>query len=209
MPISLEPPPIEELAAAMRDRAWLDMRVVGGGELVRVMPVNLSIWPDRDEVTVEQEYLQRGDFQKRQVTVDAEDIMWSRPTICGISDVEIPELPECEDQPPTDELASHILDTLAFLHGVTPKQVKEGLPAQARKVCVRLMWELTHLPQSKIPHHFGYQRGAQTTYTLNDTQRPELIAEVKRAHELLEQRMGRKLPPFPRTSVPRGRKRVL
>lgn len=193
----------------MRDRAWLDMRVLDVGELIRVMPVNLSIWPDRDEVTVRQEYLRAGDFQERKVTVDAEDIMWSRPTICGISDVEIPELPSYDERPETDELASNILTTVAFMYSLTEKEVKEGYEPTARKICVRLMWELTHLPQSQIPHHFGYQRGAQTTYTLNDTQRPEVVPRVKAAHELLEQRMGRKLPAFPRTSVPRNRKRVL
>lgn len=209
MPLSLDPPPIEDLAAAMYGRTLLDMRVVGTGELIRVMPVNLSIWPDRDELTVEQEYLHGGDFRKRVVTVDAEDIMWSRPTICGISDVEIPELPESEGEEDADELARHVLATFCHISGLSEKELKSGAEPRWRKLCVRLMWELTTLPQTQIPHHFGYQKLAQMTYVLNDTEATDMVKALKTAHELLEIRMGRKLVPPARHYLARNRKRVL
>jgi hypothetical protein len=47
------------------------------GTLERVCPLNITIWPNRDEVLLRQEYHHREETTHHELTVNAEDIMWA------------------------------------------------------------------------------------------------------------------------------------
>lgn len=79
----LEPPSIEELAAALKEGTWLDIRVVDAGTLQRVKIECLHIYQSRDLVTVVQNFRVTPEtVQVSQCTldVDCEDIMYMEPT---------------------------------------------------------------------------------------------------------------------------------
>jgi hypothetical protein len=201
-----DPPPIEEIATAMRDRQWLDMKVLDHGTLERVCPLNITIWPNRDEVLLRQEYHHREETTHHELTVNAEDIMWARPTILDVRDVEPPILRDPEEEPTPDYISRAIIDTISFTEGIPAKVWFEGSrphETHCRKLAIRLMWELTSLNQTSIPQFFGYTSGGMTNNALHYTAKnyPE---RVRQLWDLMQIRVGHTLRPVKRTD-PRSR----
>lgn len=204
--MTLKPPPLERIAEAIRDRELLDVRVVGEGVLPRVCPINLTVWEGHDDVTFSQEYLADGDFHKAEYTFDAEDVMWLKPTICGISDVEPPRVRALKRLPDDEQMIQHVLDTVAFIYDLKRDDIlnhRQTTP-QVRYLAMLLLYEVTDMSQHAIPQHFGYQsptplHSAQREVGLyrkipKEQEHLDRIAEVRRAHGLLEQRVGGELP---------------
>jgi hypothetical protein len=201
-----DPPPIEEIATAMRDRQWLDMRVLDHGTLERVCPLNITIWPNRDEVLLRQEYHHREETTHHELTVNAEDIMWARPTILDVRDVEPPILRDPEEELTPDYIARAIIDTISFTEGTPAKVWFEGSrphETHCRKLAIRLMWELTSLNQTSIPQFFGYSSGGMTNNALHYTAK-NYAERVRQLWDLMQIRVGHTLRPVKRTD-PRSR----
>jgi hypothetical protein len=201
-----DPPPIEEIATAMRDRQWLDMRVLDHGTLERVCPLNITIWPNRDEVLLRQEYHHREETTHHELTVNAEDIMWARPTILDVRDVEPPILRDPEEEPTPDYISRAIIDTISFTESIPAKVWFEGSrphETHCRKLAIRLMWELTSLNQTSIPQFFGYTSGGMTNNALHYTAK-NYAERVRQLWDLMQIRVGHTLRPVKRTD-PRSR----
>lgn len=204
--MTLKPPPLERIAEAIRDRELLDVRVVGEGVLPRVCPINLTVWEGHDDVTFSQEYVSDGDFHKAEYTFDAEDVMWLKPTICGISDVEPPRVRALRDLPDNEKMVQHVLDTVAFVYNRKVDDIlnhRETVP-QVRYLAMLLLYEVTNMSQHMIPQHFGYKsitplHSALMEVGLNrripkEQEHLDRIERLRQAHELLETRVGRTLP---------------
>jgi hypothetical protein len=201
-----DPPPIEEIATAMRDRQWLDMKVLDHGTLERVCPLNITIWPNRDEVLLRQEYHHREETTHHELTVNAEDIMWARPTILDVRDVEPPILRDPEEEPTPDYISRAIIDTISFTESIPAKVWFEGSrphETHCRKLAIRLMWELTSLNQTSIPQFFGYTSGGMTNNALHYTAK-NYAERVRQLWDLMQIRVGHTLRPVKRTD-PRSR----
>lgn len=97
---NLEPPSIAELATALQDASWLDMRVVDAGSLQRVRIECLHIYRERDVVTVSQNYRVTPNtvgMSQCTMDVDCEDIMYIIATetesVDDVSPLEAPKDP--------------------------------------------------------------------------------------------------------------------
>lgn len=100
---SLEPPEIGELAQALADGEWVDMRVVDVGTFERVKIEALHIYQEKDVVTVVQNFRVTPDSGLTQyvLDVDCEDIMYMHPTECEAAD-EVTPIEQPESPPPDD-----------------------------------------------------------------------------------------------------------
>jgi hypothetical protein len=194
MGISLRPPPIEKLAGYIQDGQYVDMRVCDQGRFERVMPLNLTIHRDHDELEVRQDVPDGKEVQSRVFRFDCEDIMTVQPTVFELDDVEAAKLEDGEHGLTDEALAREILQTVAFMHGATANEIKDGTNETVwyRQLCIRLMWEVSKRGQSNIPQLFGYSSGGTTHNALYQTaKKPD---HVLRLHSLLQTRLGVRLP---------------
>lgn len=93
----LDPVPLATLGEAMKDAAWLDMRILDHGSVPRVRVQSILVTPTNDIVELYQEY---GEDDYRHLEVDSEDIMGAVPSCFERADVPEP----C---PPTFDQATH------------------------------------------------------------------------------------------------------
>jgi hypothetical protein len=150
-------------------------------------------------VLLRQEYHHREETTHHELTVNAEDIMWARPTILDVRDVEPPILQDPEEEPTPDYIARAIIDTISFAEGIPAKVWFEGAGAEThcRKLAIRLMWELTSLNQTSIPQFFGYTSGGMTNNALHYTAK-HCAERVRELWNLAQVRVGHTLRPVKR-----------
>lgn len=90
--ISLDPPPLVSVAEHMRDETWLDVKVVGEPVLERVRLVQIIVNRHEDYLVFTQERPgadENGKLETIEVEhkVDAEDVMYLKPTIFELADI--------------------------------------------------------------------------------------------------------------------------
>lgn len=194
--MDLEPPSLETVASWIHDEQWIDMRICGKGMFERVLPFAVTIHRNLDELHCRQDYQLDGIVTQAYHDFDCEDIMWWRPTICGLEDVEPRELSKVRQEVSDEYLAGEILETVAFMSGHGIQTIKDsGTCSHERQVCIRLMWEASDLGAGKIPELFGYASGGMFTSAMRMTAKDKnRVDEIKRAYALLETRVGHRLP---------------
>lgn len=111
----MDPVPLDRIAEAMRDNAWVDMRVVDLGLLARVRIQSVTVTPHNDTLELYQEL--PGDRYVHH-EVDSEDVMYM-----GESTFEREDVPE-----PKEKLTSGGADPAEYDHPF----MKYKLPSEAR-----------------------------------------------------------------------------
>lgn len=201
----LEPPDISELAQALANREWLDMRVVDAGDFERVRIDCLHIYSDRDVVTVVQNFRMTPDaagLTQYALDVDCEDIMYMLPTGCEGADEVVPI--EAPEKAPTKEHDSVKDAAIAAVVEVTGGSIIELIKALAaghgrhaqdvvnqRHLVLWAVFEMTDLSPSDICWELGWRspmpfQSARYKFTGKhaDEKWRKIIAEiVKRARE--------------------------
>jgi hypothetical protein len=197
LPVALKPPDIERIAEAVRDQEWLDIRAIDEGRLIRVMPVNITVWPDRDDVTFRQEYIADGDYRSNEWVIDAEDIMALHPSIHGVTDVERPRVADTGLLPEDAVMCRHAIETVAFVYKMdtsTLLQLVGGATPLVRYFAIMLMWETTGLSQTEICAVVGY-KSPQPYYSARLAMKDaDTLARLRQMYSLMEERVGRTLP---------------
>jgi hypothetical protein len=206
----LEPPEISELAAAMRDGTWLDMRVVDVGDFERVKVTCLHIYPDRDVVTVVQNFRLTPEsvgLTQFVVDIDCEDIMAMDTTMCESADdvqhLEVAERPmNAEDTSFFEHQKDMVIQAVAELAGGTPMELMKSLTGGSRKgqdvidrrhLVLWVLFEMTDLTPSDLCWELGWKSPMpfqSCRYKFNgphtDEKWPKLLkAIMERVDELL------------------------
>lgn len=245
----LDPVPLDQLAAYLRDETWLDLQVVEHGLVRRGRVIEIRVRRLDEEIAVEQEYVAEGrkpddetPVERLQHAFDHDSIRWARPTSFEIQDVPPPDLrsPEQKQQaarahaeqaardkarehfeanplynpppwqvPPQDAYSWRTVERIIKDHpdvrDIRAAAIKSlstftGLPVDellwdskkpatmARKWCIRMVYELTDVPQSDIAYLFGYRSGGMSTFALRET---EDIPCARSRFAEMEQWLGR------------------
>ena len=222
----LEPVSIREIAEAIRDRTWLDARVLERSIIARVQINAIRIDREAEILTLVQEYLDDEADRPgvRAFDVDAEDVMWIRPTECEIEDVPTPRTAG----PPLDEhgnvvegfwtsvVWSHVVLAVADAFGMTQDAFSRELtpPYTARDrddvilrryVALGTLYELTPLEVSTCVHTVGWQ-SSQPWVTLRFKLAPrnggdDLRRYIVKAMDIVRGRLGSRLPRRARASA--------
>lgn len=158
---SLDPATIEELATAMAEQTWVDMRVVPGGIAERVLVIGLLIRREEEEVEIEQWIEdEQGDIERRTHWIHAEEIWWIKPTQFQRGDELRPFEPKGKRQS-ADNALDAALRAVADHYGVPPDEVKavatHRLDSNHYRYWVMLVYEeLTGRKGSDVTTIFGY-----------------------------------------------------
>lgn len=129
----LDPVALDKLAAYMRDETWLDIRICDHGPVERVQIMNITVWPDHEDVTMRQEVMRGEDIHELQLEADAEDIMWARPTAfpepLDVQEAKPVEPPREEEFMPgrLEEAYDATLDAVAFAHSMSRAELDKEL----------------------------------------------------------------------------------
>lgn len=168
--LALEPVGLAKLAEALRDGAWLDMRVVGVGTVERVQIETINVHRERDVIVVEQKWPDGNEVGHTQMAFDAEDVRWVRETQVALEDV----TPVLRSAPASNaaQIVDEIIRTVAFLtEGVSEADLRSGGKqtgcVRTRQEAMWLAYEMTDLTPLEIAvGHFGY-RSVQPMLTVH------------------------------------------
>lgn len=167
----LDPVALPELAAAIRDETWLDMRVAGGRIYERVQVERVIVHRDHDEVTL----IHLLPVGVKRWTLDAEDIQWMRPTVFDADEAERPKAPADDEEPETtvtgvaDDIYFCVRHVLARWYKMTVDEIDKDLSkanangrrpndvTMRRHVAIWLMYELTDESAVEICTRMGYR----------------------------------------------------
>jgi hypothetical protein len=153
----LEPVPLTSLAEAMRDEAWLDMRIVEHGNVPRVRVQSILIMTHNETVELYQELPEDA---YRYLEVDSEDIMAALPSCFERDDV-----PEPNEPPPSGADPEEYTQGRPFASYKLPSEARAMFPLVRRAVfnqfanpdhMERDFWDLTNV-SSRNPtnlYHF-------------------------------------------------------
>lgn len=173
----MDPVPLATLGQAMKDTAWLDMRILEYGNVPRVRVQSILVTPSNDIVELYQEY---GEEDYRHLEVDSEDIMAALPSCFERADV-----PEPVDPIPADPgfredrygrryelkpeakalfpiIRRAVFDQFSAPTDAMEKQwldPNEGLysfSTYVRYALLILLYELTELPKDDVYRTIGY-----------------------------------------------------
>lgn len=157
----LEPPEIGALAEALREGAWLDLRVVDFGNCHRVRIESINVHRERDVLVIVQKVPEGDSLREATYAIDAEDIRWMRPTQVALEDVE-PITPPDAKGLAAKRIVAEIVRTIAFLtEGVSEADLVAGGKQtgciRPRQEAMWLAYEMTDLsPLVIATEHFGY-----------------------------------------------------
>jgi hypothetical protein len=188
----LDPVSIEDLAVAMRDAEPREVKVVGRRVIEHATVKAIIIRRDSEEVELSQPG--RSSF-----TVDAEDIMWTRPSLLT-PDVVQPWLTAADPVVPTPvevqtEVLPQVLAGVGIVRSVPGEDLlyKRGRAhdghAEGRYDVMRLVYEMTDHPRVGIPKLIGYESPTPMWHSLHHTKKdPQRIIDLV---TLVRERAGR------------------
>lgn len=192
---SLRPVPLHTLAEHLRDETWLDMAVVDRRPLQRVQVTNINVMRDRDEVTVVQVIQEEEGRTTAEVAFDAEDLRWCKPTTARPEDI-VP-LEVVESEPDADTafavIRREVISALKFVHVCSESELLNGSGfSLARQRGIRLLYELTNFPTTRLAEEIGYKSPGMYPQALSRTTRAEEVEAIRTMVMLIDNRLGRK-----------------
>lgn len=203
MPSELEPVPLSVLAEHIRDRTWLDMRVIEVGTCQRVQITQLNIYREHDEIAVRQKRPVNDELIVDVHTFDAENVRWVRETRVAIEDV----TPILGSRPirPESQLASsliiaHIVSTVSRSHEV-PEQLllnhqklEPRALLTARQICLRLIYEMTDMSAVSICEGTFNYASQQALVTASERAHRDMVfrTELRGTAQLVDAALGGK-----------------
>lgn len=200
--LALEPVGLDKLGEALRDGAWVDLRIVEVGTLERVQVQTINVHRTKDEVVVVQKWPFGDEVRSSTLTFDAEDVRWCRPSEVPLESVQPLLRPRqvCGDP---EALATQLVGTAAFIYRVsvasifTKSSPDPGL--RARQAVMWALYEMSDMDPPAIAARFGY-RSQMPIITVSDKvlgygHRGENVdhefrRSVERLVELVEDRDG-------------------
>lgn len=168
--MSLDPVELRELAQYMADETPVDMRVVGQGTFERVRIIGITLRLRRDDLELMQEWLDdEGEIECRTYVLDAEDVMWCRPSAFELADV-MPRVGSPLDKPglkPEDSYEWWMSrKAVAFTEGLTDDEMATHIAAPYRQdqgstdirhLVILVMYEITEEGDATICKRANYK----------------------------------------------------
>lgn len=172
----LEPIGLDVLAGFLWEKTLVDLRVVETGTVERVQILEILVAREKDTVTVRQCWARDDDHGVRvdELTFDAENVRWARPTQVDLFDVEPIEAIESsrDDQDAAQKpwrdsgaIFRAIVDCYVFIGPFSeveltqPKGVGDRALRHRQEMMV-LLYEMTDLTPPEIcVTYFGYRSG--------------------------------------------------
>lgn len=162
---ALHPVSLTTLAEYLRDQTWLDVRICDHGPVERVQVMNVTVWADREDVTLRQQVVRRGVdgedvISELELEADAEDIMWAKPS-AFTEPLDVREAqPDDPAKPPDSIDMERVFDTtadaVAFIHQMSRAELDKELSEITNRIgpaCLRryqVLWTMREVLHERV-----------------------------------------------------------